>query len=132
MIVDLPPTAAVPDALAIAPFLDGFIMVCEWGRTDRKTIEDTFVQLAAHEGQVIGYVLNKADMGVMRRLGHPFVTGYQQAAPLASRPGGEDWAEGEATDPASPKAPASPTAAPSSAQTAAQAGTPSAAAAASS
>ena len=116
VIVDLPPTAAVPDALAIAPFLDGFIMVCEWGRTDRKTIEDTFVQLAAHEGQVIGYVLNKADMGVMRRLGHPFVTGYQQASPLAPRSGGEDWAEEEAAGAAageqtSPKAPASSTAA---------------------
>jgi succinoglycan biosynthesis transport protein ExoP len=78
VIVDLPPVVAVPDAYALAPFIDGFIVLCAWGATERKSIEDTFAGLTTHEGVIVGYILNMADLAALRRLGHHTVSGYYQ------------------------------------------------------
>jgi Mrp family chromosome partitioning ATPase/capsular polysaccharide biosynthesis protein len=69
IILDLPPLERLPDAIAVSPIVDGFVVVCEWGRTPRFLIEDAVDSLKSHEGTVIGAILNKADRRVLRILG---------------------------------------------------------------
>lgn len=70
VILDLPPLESVPDAHAIAPLLDGILLICEWGHTPQDALETAILSLEAHQGVVIGAILNKADLKTMRMLGH--------------------------------------------------------------
>ena len=59
MLIDLQPLASVPDAHAISPFLDGFIIVVEYGRTPIDTLADRLHSLDGSPAKVIGIVGNK-------------------------------------------------------------------------
>jgi polysaccharide biosynthesis transport protein len=59
MLIDLQPLASVPDAHAISPFLDGFIIVVEYGRTPIDTLADALHSLDRSPAKVIGLVGNK-------------------------------------------------------------------------
>jgi succinoglycan biosynthesis transport protein ExoP len=67
VILDLPPMGVVVDVRAVAPTLEAFVLVTEWGRTMRKAVRST---LAADQGvreKCIGAILNKVDGDQLRR-----------------------------------------------------------------
>ena len=69
IVVDLPPLGPVVDAKAFEPLADGFFLVSEWGVTPRALVRST---LAAEPGiahKVLGVILNKTDMRLLRRYG---------------------------------------------------------------
>ncbi|GEP03117.1 tyrosine-protein kinase domain-containing protein [Methylobacterium oxalidis] len=61
VIFDLPSLAAAPDARAIAPLLDGMILVAEFGRTNAGALESAVRSLETGRGRLLGAVLNKVD-----------------------------------------------------------------------
>jgi polysaccharide biosynthesis transport protein len=61
VIVDLAPIGLVVDARSIAPKLDAFILVVEWGRTPRRTVRELLGRERLIAEKCIGVVLNKVD-----------------------------------------------------------------------
>ncbi len=66
IVLDLPPLGPVVDARAIAPRVDGFIMVVEWGETSRKAVKDTLNAEPQIAGRCLGVILNKVDAARMK------------------------------------------------------------------
>ena len=66
IIVDLPPLAPVVDARAIAPKLDAYLLVVEWGKTSRKAVRHTLQANAAVAAKCVGVILNKVDSNRMK------------------------------------------------------------------
>jgi succinoglycan biosynthesis transport protein ExoP len=66
IVLDLPPLGPVVDARAIAPRVDGFIMVVEWGETCRKAVKDTLNAEPQIAGRCLGVILNKVDAARMK------------------------------------------------------------------
>jgi len=64
VIVDLPALSGVIDARAVAPLLDGCILVVEWGRTPIDAVKDALNLLRASNATVYGIVLNGVDEGI--------------------------------------------------------------------
>ena len=64
--IDFPPMRAMPDARALAPFLDAVIIVVEWGATSAELVRDAIAALEAAQTRVLGVVLNKADPKLAR------------------------------------------------------------------
>ncbi len=58
VIVDLPPLFSTDDALAVAPMLDGLLLVVAEGYTNREDLADA--RLLVQEFNVIGTLLNKS------------------------------------------------------------------------
>lgn len=58
VIVDLPPVNIVSDPLAIAKYLDGFIVTVRSEYTARKGVQDVLEKLQVVNANVIGYVIN--------------------------------------------------------------------------
>lgn len=72
VILDLPPIAPIVDARAIAPQIDAFILVLEWGKTARQAAVQALLANAIVSEKCIGVVLNKVDkskMSLYRRHG---------------------------------------------------------------
>lgn len=69
IIVDLPPLGPVVDAKAFEPMADGFIMVAEWGVTPRALVRSTLRTDTGIANKVLGVILNKTDMRLLRRYG---------------------------------------------------------------
>jgi succinoglycan biosynthesis transport protein ExoP len=67
VIVDLPPLAPVVDARAIATYMDGFVVVIEWGRTPSETVIDTLRSAETVRSKTIGIVLNKANAAKLEK-----------------------------------------------------------------
>ena len=65
--VDLPPILAVVDVKAAAHLFDGFILVVEWGSTSTVDIARAVGSSDTLSEKLIGTVLNKADVDLMRR-----------------------------------------------------------------
>jgi succinoglycan biosynthesis transport protein ExoP len=61
ILLDLPPLKAMVDGRAIAPLLDGVVVVVEWGKTPANLVQEGVASLEAAHAQVLGVVLNKAD-----------------------------------------------------------------------
>jgi succinoglycan biosynthesis transport protein ExoP len=62
VILDLAPLGPVVDTYAVAPLMDGFLLVVEWGRTPREMVRHL---LNSHEKiyeKCIGVLLNKANL----------------------------------------------------------------------
>jgi capsular exopolysaccharide synthesis family protein len=59
VIFDLPPLLSHADALALAPLVDGIVLVAEMGRTSREAVQQCLKMLAGLP--VLGFVLNKTD-----------------------------------------------------------------------
>jgi succinoglycan biosynthesis transport protein ExoP len=71
VLVDLPPILAVVDVRAAAHLFDAFILVVEWGSTSTEDVVRAVASSNSFSERLIGTVLNKADVEVMRRLeGH--------------------------------------------------------------
>jgi succinoglycan biosynthesis transport protein ExoP len=67
VVVDLSPVAPVVDVRATAQLMDGYVYVIEWGRTKKDIIEHTLADAPAVLENLVGVVLNKANLGVMNR-----------------------------------------------------------------
>ncbi len=66
IVLDLPPLGPVVDARAIAPRIDGFVMVVEWGETSRKVVKDTLAAEPQITSRCLGVILNKVDSNKMK------------------------------------------------------------------
>jgi len=60
IIIDLPPIAAVSDALIVSKLTDGMIMVVRQDYADKRLVDDAVRQLKYNEANIIGFVMNCA------------------------------------------------------------------------
>ncbi len=67
IIVDLPPLAPIVDVRATTPWIDGFILAIEWGRTEIDVVRQALHRAPEVNEALIGVVLNKTDMKALRR-----------------------------------------------------------------
>lgn len=58
VVIDLPPIAAVSDALIVSKLTDGMIIVARQDYADKRLMDDTVRQLQFHEANIIGFVMN--------------------------------------------------------------------------
>lgn len=63
ILVDTPPLGSVADALNIARYCDGSVLVVRSGSTPRKLVENSVQLLKRTESPLLGIVLNRADIG---------------------------------------------------------------------
>jgi polysaccharide biosynthesis transport protein len=61
VIIDLPPVGAISDARAIAPLVDAFILVVNWGSTRFDVVEQALGDFGIAADKIIGVVLNKVN-----------------------------------------------------------------------
>lgn len=61
VLLDLPSIATSSDAAAVAPLVDGFAIVTEWGKTRRRTISDVLTDNNAIQQKLLVALLNKTD-----------------------------------------------------------------------
>jgi polysaccharide biosynthesis transport protein len=69
IVVDLPPLCALVDATAIAPYVNSFLFVIEWGKTSRSAAQDALAHNVAVHEKCVGAVLNKADPRLLHLYG---------------------------------------------------------------
>ena len=67
MIVDLSPLAPVVDVRAMTHLIDSFVFVVEWGRTKIDVAEHALRAAPGVHENLLGAVLNKADMNSLGR-----------------------------------------------------------------
>ena len=67
VVVDLPPLAPIVDVRATTALIDSFVLVVEWGRTTSDVVEHALNTAPNVYDALLGTVLNKADMKVMKR-----------------------------------------------------------------
>ncbi|AUC96071.1 exopolysaccharide biosynthesis protein [Bradyrhizobium sp. SK17] len=67
VIVDFPPLTPVVDVRTTAHFVDSFIFVVEWGKTQVQVVERALRSARAVNENLLGVVLNKADIAAMSR-----------------------------------------------------------------
>ena len=67
VIVDLSPLAPVVDVRVVTPLVDSFVFVAEWGRTKIDVAEHALATARSVYDNLLGVVLNKADMSVFGR-----------------------------------------------------------------
>jgi polysaccharide biosynthesis transport protein len=65
IVVDLPPLCALVDAKAIAPHVNSFLLVIEWGKTSLSTAQDALAHNIGVNEKCIGAVLNKVDPAML-------------------------------------------------------------------
>jgi succinoglycan biosynthesis transport protein ExoP len=69
VIVDFPPLAPVVDVRTTAHFVDAYVFVVEWGRTQVPVVERALHTARGVGDNLLGVVLNKADIAQMGRYG---------------------------------------------------------------
>jgi succinoglycan biosynthesis transport protein ExoP len=67
IIVDLSPLAPVVDVRAMTHLVDSFVFVIEWGRTKIEVVEHALGTAQGVYDNLLGVVLNKADLNVLSR-----------------------------------------------------------------
>lgn len=67
VIVDLPPLTPIVDVQTTTPWIDGFILAIEWGRTKIDIVQHALHLAPDVREAMIGAVLNKTDMKAIRR-----------------------------------------------------------------
>ncbi|MEJ0094526.1 MAG: AAA family ATPase [Methylocella sp.] len=67
VIVDLPPIVPIVDTRAAANFIDSFIYVIEWARTNRRLAQDTLQKTPEVRERLLGVAMNKVDLAKMSR-----------------------------------------------------------------
>jgi polysaccharide biosynthesis transport protein len=67
IIADLSPLAPVVDVRAMTHLVDSFIFVIEWGRTKIDVVEHVLGESRGVYENLLGVVLNKADLNILRR-----------------------------------------------------------------
>jgi succinoglycan biosynthesis transport protein ExoP len=66
---DFAPMLPVVDVRAMAHLVDGFVLVAEWSRTPIDAVAEAVALSTAARNRLLGTVLNKVDMKLMRRYG---------------------------------------------------------------
>ncbi|WP_158266838.1 Wzz/FepE/Etk N-terminal domain-containing protein [Alsobacter soli] len=80
IILDLPPLIPVVDSRAIAPLVDKFLVVVEWGQTDRTILSEALGLLSDKaQGKIAGTVLNKVDVRAAKRYSTAYAKYYHSA-----------------------------------------------------
>ena len=72
VVVDLPPLAPVVDVRTTSHFVDSYVFIIEWGRTKIQTVQNALGTATGIADQLLGFVLNKVDLGRVNRY-----AGYQ-------------------------------------------------------
>ena len=88
VIVDLPPMGPVTDVRATTSFIDAYLLVIEWGRTDYASVERALEKEPDIYDRLIGAVLNKVDVDRLPNYGGKYISqmnSYYNS--LASRAG---------------------------------------------
>jgi exopolysaccharide transport family protein len=67
ILIDLPPLSPVIDVRASVHFVDSYLLTVEWGRTKIDAVEQSLRSAPRIYDNLIGTILNKADMDAMRR-----------------------------------------------------------------
>jgi polysaccharide biosynthesis transport protein len=67
IIIDLPPMGVVVDVRAVAPMLEAFVLVAEWGRTMRKAVRTSLSSEPGVREKCVGVILNKVEGSKLRR-----------------------------------------------------------------
>jgi polysaccharide biosynthesis transport protein len=67
VIVDLPPLSPIVDVRSTVRLIDVYVLVVEWGRTDREAITQSLKDAPVLSEKVMGAILNKADLGRLNR-----------------------------------------------------------------
>jgi capsular exopolysaccharide synthesis family protein len=63
VIIDSSPIVSASDALLLSQLVDGVVLVIESGATNRTLVKDVVQQLKMAKANIIGVVLNRADIG---------------------------------------------------------------------
>ncbi|WP_244635617.1 polysaccharide biosynthesis tyrosine autokinase [Chthonobacter albigriseus] len=79
IVIDLPPMGLVRDARAMAPKIDAFILVVEWGKTARQALRTTLASEPAIAERCVGVILNKVDSDKMKLYGSFGTSEYYQS-----------------------------------------------------
>jgi polysaccharide biosynthesis transport protein len=66
-IVDLSPLVPIVDVRSTSSFVDGYVLIIEWGVTSIETVQRAVHAAKAVTDKVIGVVLNKVDFNSLRR-----------------------------------------------------------------
>jgi polysaccharide biosynthesis transport protein len=62
IVLDSPPVLAVPDALSLAPLVDGVLVVADARTTERASLKELHEQIEQVGGTILGAVLNRAQV----------------------------------------------------------------------
>jgi succinoglycan biosynthesis transport protein ExoP len=76
VVVDLSPLAPVVDARVMMPLVDSFILIVEWGRTKIDVAQFALNQARKVGDNLLGIVLNKADMKTFGRYANLYESYY--------------------------------------------------------
>jgi succinoglycan biosynthesis transport protein ExoP len=69
IVIDFAPMLPVVDVRATAHLVDGFVLVAEWSKTHMDAVSEAVSLSTAARNRLLGSVLNKVDMKLMRRYG---------------------------------------------------------------
>ncbi len=67
ILIDLPPIACVADVRASANWIDAYLLVVEWGRTNINVVQRALSAATEIYSKVCGVVLNKTDMAYISK-----------------------------------------------------------------
>jgi polysaccharide biosynthesis transport protein len=77
VVIDLSPLAPIVDVRATSRLVDAYVLVVEWGRTKIPVVERALSEAASVYENLLGVVLNKADMKAVHRYEGHFGAYYQ-------------------------------------------------------
>ena len=79
VIIDLPPLGPISDSRAIAPLVDSFILVVNWGRTRCEVVEEALANFGMATDKIVGVVLNKVNFRELDAYSHGYYYNVQYA-----------------------------------------------------
>jgi succinoglycan biosynthesis transport protein ExoP len=77
ILIDLPPLTPVVDVRATTQIIDSYLFVIEWGRTNVEVVERALGSAPLVYERLLGVVLNKANLDLMRNYSRNPGYGYQ-------------------------------------------------------
>jgi capsular exopolysaccharide synthesis family protein len=77
LLIDSPPVLAAPDALSLAPAVDGVVVVVHTGMVAEADLKLTKARLEEAGGTVLGVVMNRFDARLHGPSAHPYSAYYQ-------------------------------------------------------
>ena len=79
VVIDLPPLGPISDSRAIAPLVDSFILVVNWGRTRCEVVEEALANFGMATDKIAGVVLNKVNFRELDAYSHGYYYNMQYA-----------------------------------------------------
>ena len=86
VIVDSAPVLPVSDALALSRVVDGVLLVCQAGRTTRRTLAEATSRLAQVGAPLVGLVLNRATERTSQGYGYGYEYQYSDSPVSSATP----------------------------------------------